>query len=111
MSKQQIMLVAKVALVTVNSTHLLITATGQVPMPGWSNPELVPYIYIQAPPDGIYDFDFVGEPPRGPALSLAKYTLDLSYKRGHLGGVPFNHCASVSIVHQRLCAVAGTTLS
>jgi hypothetical protein len=42
---------------------LQITAMGKVPTPGWTNPQLVPYTYIQAPPDGIYDFDFVADLP------------------------------------------------
>lgn len=44
---------------------LQITVAGTVPSPGWSNPQLVPYTYVQAPPDGIYDFDFVATPPQG----------------------------------------------
>ncbi len=24
---------------------------------------MIPYTYVQAPPDGIYDFDFVATPP------------------------------------------------
>lgn len=43
---------------------LRITVFGTVPTPGWTNPQLVPYTYIQAPPDGIYDFDFVASPPK-----------------------------------------------
>jgi hypothetical protein len=46
---------------------LRITAAGTVPTGGWSNPALQPYIHIQPPPDGIYDFDFVADPPTGPA--------------------------------------------
>jgi hypothetical protein len=40
-----------------------ISARGTVPTVGWSAPELVPFTYVQAPPDGIYDFDFVASPP------------------------------------------------
>ncbi|WP_404789131.1 hypothetical protein [Altericista sp. CCNU0014] len=46
---------------------LKISASGTVPTGGWSHPQLVPFTYIQAPPDGIYDFDFVAEPPDGSA--------------------------------------------
>jgi hypothetical protein len=46
---------------------LRISATGTVPTGGWSNPALQPYIHIQPPPDGIHDFDFVADPPTGPA--------------------------------------------
>lgn len=47
--------------------QLRITAAGTVPTGGWSNPALQPHIHIQPPPDGIYDFDFVADPPTGPA--------------------------------------------
>lgn len=42
---------------------LSIGASGRVPTAGWSAPELVPFVYVQSPPDGIYDFDFVAQPP------------------------------------------------
>jgi hypothetical protein len=45
--------------------QLLIQADGLVTSTGWTDPELIPYIYIQPPPDGIYDFDFVAKPPTG----------------------------------------------
>jgi len=40
-----------------------ISAKGYVNGNGWSNPVLQPYVYIQAPVDGIYDFDFIATPP------------------------------------------------
>jgi hypothetical protein len=60
---------------------LRITATGNVSTGGWSNPRLNPFVNIQAPPDGIYDFDFVADPPQGPAPQVispiqAVYTWD-----------------------------------
>ena len=33
------------------------------PAKGWSHPQLIPYTYVQPPPDGIYDYDFVAAPP------------------------------------------------
>jgi len=44
-----------------------IIAKGVVRTLGWTNGRLKPYIYVQPPPDGIYDFDFVATPPNGPA--------------------------------------------
>ncbi|MBA4141819.1 MAG: hypothetical protein H0X43_02195 [Nitrosospira sp.] len=44
---------------------LRITAAGTVRTGGWSNPRLEPYVHIQAPPDGIHDFDFVADRPEG----------------------------------------------
>ena len=49
---------------------LRIDALGKVPTGGWSNPRLKPHIHIQAPPDGIYGFDFVADPPVGPAVEI-----------------------------------------
>jgi len=46
---------------------LRITASGNIPGEGWTNPRLEPFAFIQPPPDGIYDFDFVADPPEGPA--------------------------------------------
>ena len=42
---------------------LSITSHGVVPTPGWSQPELIPYVYIVPPADGILDFNFIAEPP------------------------------------------------
>ncbi|HVW65001.1 MAG TPA: hypothetical protein VHB01_08300 [Nitrosospira sp.] len=49
---------------------LRITAAGTVPTGGWSNSRLQPRIHIQPPPDGIHDFDFVADPPTGPAPQI-----------------------------------------
>jgi hypothetical protein len=62
---------------------LLITASGTVSTGGWSNPKLNPYIYIQAPPDGIYDFDFVADPPGGVATQVIS-TIEAVYIRENL---------------------------
>jgi hypothetical protein len=43
---------------------LRITASGNIPGEGWTNPRLEPFAFIQPPPDGIYDFDFVADPPQ-----------------------------------------------
>src|SRR5690242_19386862 len=50
--------------------QLQITASGTVPTTGWSNPRLNPHIHIQAPPDGIYGFDFVADPPEEVAAQV-----------------------------------------
>ena len=42
-----------------------VCARGVVPTAGWTNAQLRPVIYVQAPPNGIYDFDFVATPPTG----------------------------------------------
>ena len=50
--------------------QLQITARGMVPTAGWTNPRLEPFIFIQPPPDGIYEFDFVADPPSGVAAQV-----------------------------------------
>ena len=45
--------------------QLDITVRGTVPSAGWTDPQLTPYTYVQTPPDGVYDFDFVATPPKG----------------------------------------------
>lgn len=45
--------------------HYVITATGKVPTTGWTQPHLQSYIYVQPPPDGIWDFLFLATPPPG----------------------------------------------
>lgn len=46
-----------------NPPQLSIHASGSVPTPGWSNAELVPFMYIAPPRDGIYDFTFMAIRP------------------------------------------------
>jgi hypothetical protein len=44
---------------------LIILAIGTAPTPGWTKPELSPWVYITPPQDGIYDFSFIATPPSG----------------------------------------------
>jgi hypothetical protein len=50
--------------------QIQVTVTGAVPSRGWSHPQLLPYTYVQPPPDGIYDYDFVAAPPRDVAAQV-----------------------------------------
>ena len=72
MNKDQVSSVksVEIALEGCDRQQLRITAHGVVPTSGWSQPELVAYVYIQAPPDGIYDFSFVAVQPSGPVLQV-----------------------------------------
>jgi hypothetical protein len=62
---EKILEVASVKLSVLESfpPKLRIEALGKAATSGWSNPKLLPHIHIQAPPDGIYGFDFVADPP------------------------------------------------
>ena len=53
-----------------NPPQLKIEAHGQAATPKWSNPTLVPRIYIQPPPDGIWDYDFEATPPAGITIQV-----------------------------------------
>ena len=68
MAKKKVLEVQNVKLSILESLppKLSITALGTVPTSGWKDAELIPYVYIQPPPDGIYDYDFVAEPPDQP---------------------------------------------
>jgi hypothetical protein len=71
-SVEKILEITSVKLAVLESfpPKLRIYALGKVPTPGWSNPRLKPHIHIQAPPDGIYGFDFVADPPQGSAVEI-----------------------------------------
>lgn len=46
---------------------LVVNAVSILPTDGYQNPRLEPRIYVTAPPDGIYEFDFYIDEPTGPA--------------------------------------------
>jgi hypothetical protein len=52
------------------SPQVQSTVYGTVPSTGWVQPRLAPYTYVQAPPDGLYEFDFVAFPPQGGAAKV-----------------------------------------
>lgn len=92
MTSKKVLEVQQVKLAILESfpPQLSITATGIVPTQGWKNPELIPYIYIQPPLDGIYEFDFVAEPPEGiaaPALASIEANFRLESIPTNLRGV------------------------
>ena len=49
----------------INPPNLVINAKGEVTTGGWSNGHLLPFVYITPPVDGVYEFDFVADPPEG----------------------------------------------
>jgi hypothetical protein len=54
----------------INPPNLVINASGLVSTSGWTNGHLIPYAYITPPADGIYEFDFVADPPSGIVLQV-----------------------------------------
>ena len=72
---------ASVTYIKKNPPQLLIKAEGHAATPNWSMPELVARVYIQPPPDGIWDYDFVAKAPTGTTIQVltpisAELTLD-----------------------------------
>lgn len=62
-NQQNVYSVTSVSLTNSGPNDLLIVAEGMVPSEGWTNPRLISYVYIQPPPDGIWDFNFAADPP------------------------------------------------
>ena len=60
----------KLALLKSNPPQLSITARGNASTPGWTKPELKPFVYVAPPQDGIYDFNFEAVPPTGPVPAV-----------------------------------------
>lgn len=49
---------------------LVINALGEVNSGGWHHATLLPRFHPAPPADGIADYDFVAEPPSGPAIAV-----------------------------------------
>jgi len=58
--------------------QLNIQAEGNTRTGGWSNPQLIPYIYVAPPADGIYEFDFKAQAPGG-VVTQAITPINASY--------------------------------
>lgn len=54
-----------------NPSILQIISHGIVSSMGWTNPKLIPYVYVTEPSNGIWEFDFIADPP----LSIAATVL------------------------------------
>ncbi|TAX99802.1 hypothetical protein ELH75_01200 [Rhizobium leguminosarum] len=52
------------------SGFLLVSASGTVSEGGWTRFRLVPRYYSTPPANGIWEFDFVGDEPRGEAYQI-----------------------------------------
>ena len=72
MTKKKVLEVENIKLSILESLPLKlgITAFGTVPTSGWKDAELIPYVYIQPPADGIYDYDFLALQPDEPVSQV-----------------------------------------
>ncbi len=58
-------------------SKLNVICVGVVPSGGWTSPHLIPYVYLNPPPDGIYDFDIVANAP-APEASVIRITTPIT---------------------------------
>ena len=52
---------------------MVIGAQGIASSFGWKNGELVPWVYINPPEDGIWGFDFIADAPAGISIPVISY--------------------------------------
>jgi hypothetical protein len=57
----------------------VVTVRGIAPTPGYSHFTLKPFNYVQAPPDGIYDFNAVAQPPSG-VVAMHTVPVEFTYR-------------------------------
>jgi hypothetical protein len=48
-----------------NKVSIIINATGTATTKGWTNPQLIPVVYVDKPADRIWEFSFVADGPGG----------------------------------------------
>jgi hypothetical protein len=53
-----------------NPPQIIVLAFGRTSSTGWTNPTLGAWYYIDAPKDGIQDFDFTADAPTGISLPV-----------------------------------------
>lgn len=67
----------KLSIQKINPPNLVVRADGKSNSTGWSDQQLLPYVYISPPADGIYEFDLVGTPP-GPETIVNRVISDMN---------------------------------
>ena len=58
------------AILKSNPPQIIVSAIGRASSTGWSNPTLGAWYYLDAPKDGIQDFDFTADEPTGISLPV-----------------------------------------
>ena len=53
-----------------NPLVLVVSCKGNVISPGWTNAQLIPFVYVTPPSDGMYEFDFVATEPIEPQTEV-----------------------------------------
>ncbi len=77
---------------------LQVAVAGTVQSSGWTNPQLIPFTYVQPPPDGVYDYYFVATPPDGGIVSkvISPIRLRTELPAGGVNGIRI-HSATNSL--------------
>ena len=57
----------ELTLINTKPPQINISAYGSANTTGWADAQLIPFAYVQAPPNGVYDFTLVAYPPVGSA--------------------------------------------
>lgn len=58
------------AVIKMNPPKLQVTVIGTTRTAGWKNVRLQPRIYVHPPADGIWEFEFIADPPLGIVLEM-----------------------------------------
>ena len=78
MSKELIdtVISVRISVIKKNPPEYLIEAEGENGMAGWLEPELEQFVYVQPPPDGIWDYNFQALPPEVGAAVITRINAD-----------------------------------
>ncbi|MCA1789085.1 MAG: hypothetical protein LC667_04265, partial [Thioalkalivibrio sp.] len=60
----------ELSIIKTDPPQLDIKARGTVRTGGYRDGELVEIVYVDAPADGIWEYDFVAVPPSGPSIQV-----------------------------------------
>jgi hypothetical protein len=66
----KILAINTVSLANTSQGRVVIASTGTVTTSGWGNAQLQPRIYLRPPVDGLWDWDFVADAPKGFVLQV-----------------------------------------
>ena len=71
--------------VAMSGTTAIVSVKAMAPTPGYTGLTLRPVQYIQAPPDGVYDFTAVGTAPTG-VVPFHTQPVEFTYRWRQVGG-------------------------
>jgi hypothetical protein len=87
--------------IAMNKVVVLIHATGHTRTAVWHNVRLEPRMYVQPPPDRIWDFAFVGDPTGAVLEMIAPVSADYIWKDFPLDLVGVRIFAETDMIEKR----------